>query len=113
MKKLLIVLFVLLTTVAVFILSVQANQSTIPPRSTVDINQATVQKLSRLKGIGEKKAKAIVHYRQLHGDFKSVDELTKVKGIGQKILSHIIKNNSGQLVVHATTTGYGQLEMKK
>ena len=39
-----------------------------------------------LKGIGHKKAQAILAYREQIGAFKSIDDLTKVKGIGEKIL---------------------------
>jgi competence protein ComEA len=54
----------------------------------VDINKADIETLTLLKGIGEKKAKAIVAYRELHGKFDSVDELLNVKGIGEKMLQH-------------------------
>jgi competence protein ComEA len=53
--------------------------------AAVDINRASVKELSSLKGIGTKKAKAIVEYRKLHC-FKSVDDIVKVKGIGKKFL---------------------------
>jgi competence protein ComEA len=50
----------------------------------VDINTADAQTLSKaIKGIGIKKAEAIVAYRKEHGAFKSVDDLAKVKGIGK------------------------------
>ena len=49
----------------------------------VNINTADAPTLAReLKGIGIKRAEAIVEYRQKHGQFKSIDELTLVKGIG-------------------------------
>lgn len=53
----------------------------------VDINKATSAQLQTLKGIGLKKAEAIVAYREEHGTFKSIDDLTKVKGINQKIVT--------------------------
>ncbi len=53
--------------------------------ASVDINTATVKELTTLKGIGKKKAEAIIVYRKTHC-FKSADELTKVKGIGKKLL---------------------------
>ncbi len=49
----------------------------------VDINNASAKELSSLKGVGAKKAEAIVSFRKGHC-FKSVDELAKVKGIGKK-----------------------------
>ena len=53
----------------------------------IDINTAEVQDLQRLPGIGEKRAQAIVEYREEHGPFQSVDELDNVAGIGEGILS--------------------------
>ncbi|MFO7326088.1 MAG: ComEA family DNA-binding protein [Pseudomonadota bacterium] len=53
------------------------------PAAEVDINAADAATLAReLKGIGLKRAEAIVEYRQKHGPFKSADELALVKGIG-------------------------------
>ena len=53
----------------------------------VDINKADARELSeRLKGIGEKKAQAIVSYRKEHGAFRSLHDLEKVKGIGPVLL---------------------------
>ncbi|MBA1438517.1 MAG: helix-hairpin-helix domain-containing protein [Epsilonproteobacteria bacterium] len=51
----------------------------------VDINNATKKELVSLKGIGVKKAEAIIAYRQKHC-FENVDALVKVKGIGKKTL---------------------------
>jgi competence protein ComEA len=49
----------------------------------VNINTADAATLSReLKGIGAKRAQAIVEYRQKYGAFKSADELALIKGIG-------------------------------
>ena len=54
----------------------------------VDINSADAEVLSLLLiGIGEKKAEAIVAYREENGPFKTQNELLNVKGIGQSILS--------------------------
>lgn len=50
----------------------------------VDINSASVSRLTDLPGIGESKARAIVEYRKQNGGFRSREELMKVKGIGQK-----------------------------
>jgi competence protein ComEA len=49
----------------------------------ININTADAATLSReLKGIGMKRAEAIVEYRRKFGPFKSADELALVKGIG-------------------------------
>ena len=55
----------------------------------VNVNTATVEELTKVKGIGEKRAEAIVTYRKAHGDFKSVDDVANVKGIGKKFLIRI------------------------
>jgi competence ComEA-like helix-hairpin-helix protein len=53
----------------------------------VNVNTASVKELMMgLKGIGKKKAQAIVDYRNKHGNFKNNQDLLKVKGIGKKIL---------------------------
>ncbi|MBJ9721974.1 ComEA family DNA-binding protein [Acinetobacter calcoaceticus] len=51
----------------------------------VDLNKATVNEFKQLKGVGEKKAQAIVEYRQKNGGFKNIDEFKNVKGIGPAI----------------------------
>lgn len=53
---------------------------------SININTASVQQLTQLKGVGEKKAKAIVAYRKKHGKFKSVSALQNVSGIGTSIV---------------------------
>ncbi len=51
----------------------------------IHLNQANIDELQKLKGIGEKKAQAIVEYRQKNGGFKNIDEFKNVKGIGPAI----------------------------
>jgi competence protein ComEA len=53
----------------------------------VDINTASVDQLTKVKGIGPAKAKAIIEYRTKNGSFKSVEELSKVKGFGEKAIN--------------------------
>lgn len=64
----------------------------------LDVNKASVEDFASIKGIGDKKAKAIVAYRKsLGGKFKSDNDLLKVKGIGKKTLKNIqddVKNAS-------------------
>ncbi|SEL10979.1 competence protein ComEA [Colwellia chukchiensis] len=52
----------------------------------VDINKADLDTLALLKGVGEKRAKAIIAYRELHGEFNALDDLLNVKGIGEQML---------------------------
>lgn len=53
----------------------------------VNVNTASAQEIAEaLKGVGPKKAEAIVDYRKANGPFKKVEDLTEVKGIGDKTL---------------------------
>lgn len=52
----------------------------------LDINTASVEELTKLKGIGAKKAQAIVEYRTANKCFKNLEELQNVKGIGEAFL---------------------------
>jgi competence protein ComEA len=56
-------------------------------QATININTADAELIAEtVKGVGIRKANAIVAYRQKHGDFVSVDELVKVKGIAEKTI---------------------------
>ena len=52
----------------------------------INLNTASADELAALKGIGEKKAQAIVDYREKQGKFTSVDQLAEVSGIGPATL---------------------------
>lgn len=55
----------------------------------IDLNTADENELSSLNGIGEKRARAIIEYREKNGRFVSVDELINIDGIGQKLFESI------------------------
>jgi len=63
----------------------EASASTQP----LDLNQATLQQLDALPGIGPATAQAILDYRAQHGVFRSVDDLQSVRGIGDAKLEQI------------------------
>ena len=58
-------------------------------QGTVNINTATLEELQTIKGIGKKKAEAILQYRKEHGPFRTKEDLLEVKGIGKKALEAI------------------------
>jgi len=55
----------------------------------ININTASVEQLQNLSGVGEKKAQAIIDYRNENGSFETIEEIMKVKGIGQGIFDKI------------------------
>lgn len=69
-----------------------AKPATVVPQEVININTADAQALTKLKGIGAKKADAIVAWRKANGSFKSVDQFADVKGIGAKTLEANRKN---------------------
>ena len=73
--------------------SEKGNLSNMTPsnskQGTVNINTATLEELQTIKGIGKKKAEAILQYRKEHGAFRTKEDLLQVKGIGKKALEAI------------------------
>jgi len=62
-------------------------KSTVVTSNKIDLNKADVAMLSgSFKGIGKKRAEAIIAYRENHKGFKSIEELAEVKGFGQKFI---------------------------
>lgn len=53
----------------------------------IRLNSATVEQLQQLHGIGQKKAEAIIEYRNTHGKFKRVEDIQLVKGIGPALFA--------------------------
>lgn len=53
----------------------------------VNLNQADVKTLAHsYKGIGKKRAEAIVNYREKNGNFHAVEDLANVRGIGKSFV---------------------------
>lgn len=55
----------------------------------ININTATIEQLSEIRGIGPAIAQRIVEYRQENGSFSSADEIVNVRGVGPKTLENI------------------------
>lgn len=53
----------------------------------IDLNKADLSVLiGSFKGIGKKRAEAIIAYRENHHGFKAIEELAEVKGFGQRFI---------------------------
>mgnify|MGYP000740103231 CR=1 FL=1 len=89
-----------LTTVLSFNAPLIANESNLSPQDSitanvsytkVDINDATLQQLMQVKGLGKTKAQAIIDFRETNGKISDMEELKTIKGIGKKTLARILE----------------------
>ena len=58
----------------------------------ISINDASIDELTSLSGIGESKARAIIEYRSEHGLFSNIEEILNVSGIGEALFEKIKDN---------------------
>lgn len=65
------------------------TEAGIQQTAPINLNTATLEQLTRLKGIGQSKAQAILEYRQTIGEFHHIEQLAEVKGIGSKMVEKL------------------------
>lgn len=98
-----------MTNGAVTIQPTNSSEQTTDSMPVWDINTANALELSSIKGIGFKKAQAIVTYRETYGDFTNIEQVTLVKGIGKKMLarmqSSITVNTKPERMVKSSPQG--------
>lgn len=74
-----------------YAIEASVHKTNAPPAtssSKINLNKADAATLAHsYKGIGLKRAEAIVSYRESHGAFKSVEELALVRGLGKAFVS--------------------------
>tara|TARA_B110000459_G_C16349741_1_gene376036 strand:+ start:50 stop:385 length:336 start_codon:yes stop_codon:yes gene_type:complete len=74
----------MLIVLAPLTLSAQETSANSSDAVKIDINSADAQTIAKgLVGVGMVRAKEIVAYREMFGNFESLDELTAVTGVGE------------------------------
>jgi competence ComEA-like helix-hairpin-helix protein len=73
--------------------NVPSTQATAPVQSNsnhaIDINQASVEELETLPGIGPTLAERIVEHRRKYGPFKRVEHVLMVRGFSEKLYQRV------------------------
>ncbi|WP_416653893.1 helix-hairpin-helix domain-containing protein [Bacillus amyloliquefaciens] len=57
--------------------------------ASVNINTASLDELQAIPGVGQKKAEAIIAYREENGRFQTAEDLKNVSGFGEKSFERI------------------------
>ena len=58
----------------------------------INLNTASKEELTKLRGIGEAKAQDIIDYRNTNGSFKTIEEIKNISGIGDALFAKIKDN---------------------
>jgi len=70
-------------------LSTSSVRDVLRPGKKININKASVEELTNLKGVGPALAGRIAEYRLKKGLFISIEDLKNVPGIGEKLFFKI------------------------
>jgi competence protein ComEA len=89
-RKIVIPVLVVVLVCLVCVINVNAAEA-----EKVNINTASAEQLTQLKGIGPNHAAKIVEFREKNGPFKTPEDLAQVSGIGQKT----VENNKDLILV--------------
>ena len=68
--------------------NINFNIIEITKSNKININEASIEELETLTGIGKSKAEAIIEYRK-KSKFKTIDEIMNVTGIGESLFASI------------------------
>ncbi len=69
----------------------ETNSPAVPAEKSINLNEAGIDELVMLAGIGKKTAEKIIELRNRKGRFNKLDELLEVKGIGNSKLNIVKK----------------------
>lgn len=65
------------------------SQDNTDAKGKININTADLSELQEIPGVGEKKAQSIMEYRELNGNFQSIEQLQEVQGIKGKTFDKV------------------------
>ena len=88
MKKLLVLTLILSFVAVISPVYIQAEEES-AKLEKVNINTASLDELTKIKGIGPAYAQGIIDYREANGPFEKPEDITNVKGIGPKTFEAI------------------------
>lgn len=79
----------MLPSIDLFTEDTVTSKQTSEAKKLVDINEADINQLMELPGIGQKKAETIIEYRDNNGGFQKPEDLMKIPGIKEGMFQKI------------------------
>jgi comEA protein len=67
----------------------QTKQEKLAGKARINVNTASRSELTQLPRVGPATADKIIAYRNVHGPFRSLNDLQKIKGIGPKTVEQL------------------------
>ncbi len=89
--NILISIFVILSLFLMSAVPINAMQNNYKKSKLININYANSETLTKLPGIGKKKAERIIKFRKKNGRFKRISDIMKINGIGEKTFKKFSK----------------------
>lgn len=74
----------------------------------VDLNSADIDEIARLRGVGRKRAQALVDYREENGPFEDWDDLKNVEGFDGALIEDL--QDSGAILGEVKEESEGEEE---